>query len=220
MRTLKMSVGLSMLLGLASAGASAQDVPEETRKEIARNLHGPFVVLREDVQDELKLTDDQKEAVEGHLREKIQEYGQFFDSIHGLGKDEHEKKLQAFRKKAQQELSTVLQGTLKENQAKRLQQLEMRQMGVMVLFPSESPFAKDMNITDDQRKQFMQIVQEMQKRIEPLVKEAQSGDDPEEIRPKVMKIRKEHEDRMVAVLNDAQRRQWNEMIGKPFDIHD
>ena len=114
----------------------------------------------------------------------------------------------------------MLQGTLKENQAKCLQQLEMRQMGVMVLFPRESPFAKDMNITDDQRKRFMQIVQEMQKRIEPLVKEAQSGGDPEEIRPKVMKIRKEHEDRMEAILTDAQRRQWNEMIGKPFAIHD
>ncbi len=220
MQRLKMGVSLLMLLGLASAGASAQDVPEETRKEIARNLHGPFVVLREDVQEELKLTDDQKEAVAEYLREHIQDFGQFFESIHGLDREEHEKKLQAFRQEAQEELASMLKDTLKEDQVKRLHQLELQQAGALALFHGGPEIAKALKITDDQRKQFMQIVQDMQKRIEPLIQEAQSGGDPEEIRPKVLKIRKDHEDKIVALLTDAQRTRWNEMIGKPFALDD
>jgi hypothetical protein len=220
MQRLKISLGLLMLLGLVSARAFAQDVPEETRKEIARNLQGPLIALREDVQEELKLTDDQKAAVEEYLREHIQEYGQFFESIHGLDQKEHEKKLQAFRKKSQKELASALKGTLKEDQVKRLRQLELQEAGALALFHGNPEIAKDLKITDDQRKQFMEIVQDMQKRIEPLIKEAGAGGDPEEIRPKVMKIRKEHEDRIVAVLTDEQKRQWKEMIGKPFAIND
>jgi hypothetical protein len=219
MQKLKMGLGLMMLLGLASAGASAQEVPEETRKEIARNLEGPFVVLREDVQDELELTDAQREAVGDHLRERIQDFGQFFDSLQGLDRAEHEKKIQAFRKKAQNELASVLKGTLKEDQVKRLRQLELQQAGALALFHGRPELAKDLKITTDQRKQFMKIVQDMQKRIEPLIKESQSGGDPEEIRPKVFKIRKEHEDKIVAVLTDEQKTQWNEMIGKPFAMN-
>ena len=64
----------------------------------------------------------------------------------------------------------------------------------------------------------MAIVQELQKKVGPLIKEAQSGGDPEEIRPKVMKIRKEHEDKIEAVLTDAQKKQWKEMLGKPFAL--
>ena len=64
----------------------------------------------------------------------------------------------------------------------------------------------------------MGVVQDMQKKIEPLIKEAQSGGNPEEIRPKVMKIRKEHEAKIEAILTDVQKKQWKEMLGKPLDL--
>ena len=63
----------------------------------------------------------------------------------------------------------------------------------------------------------MAVVQDMQKKIAPLIKEAQSGGDPEEIRPKIMKIRKDHEGKLEALLTDAQKKQWKEMLGTPFD---
>ena len=33
-----------------------------------------------------------------------------------------------------------------------------------------------------------------------------------------MKIKKEHEDQIEAVLTDAQKKQWKEMLGKPLDL--
>jgi hypothetical protein len=64
------------------------------------------------------------------------------------------------------------------------------------------------------------VVQELQKKIEPLMKEAQSGGNPQEIMPKIMKIRNEHGDRIEAILSDAQKKQWKELRGKPLDLGD
>ena len=72
-------------------------------------------------------------------------------------------------------------------------------------------------MSKEQRKQFMAVVQEMQKKIEPLIKEAQSGGNPEEIRPRIMKVRREHVGRIETLLSDAQKKQWKEMLGKPLD---
>ena len=66
----------------------------------------------------------------------------------------------------------------------------------------------------------MEVVQEMQKKIEPLMKEVESGGKPEEIRPKVLKVRKQHEGRIEALLTDAQKKQWKELLGKPLDLSD
>ena len=66
----------------------------------------------------------------------------------------------------------------------------------------------------------MGVVQGMQKKIELLINEAQSGGNLEEIRAKVMKIRKDHQDKIEAILSDTQKKQWKEMLGKPFDLGD
>jgi Spy/CpxP family protein refolding chaperone len=211
-------IGVLVFVGLAYAQAAAQDIPEEARKEIARNLHGPFMVFRDAVQEELNLTDGQKEKVEEHLRERLPDIVQFFQSLEGLNGEEREKKLQAFRQKAQEKLTSVLKATLKEDQSKRLHQLELQQGGALALFHGGPEIAKDLKITDEQRKQFMAVVQELQRKVGPLIKEAQSGGDPEEIRPKVMKIRKEHEGKIEALLTDAQKKQWKEMLGKPLAL--
>ena len=52
------------------------------------------------------------------------------------------------------------------------------------------------------------------------MKEAQKGGNPQEIGPKSRKIRKEHEDRIEALLSDAQKKQWKKMLGKPLDLGD
>ena len=214
----RLTVGVLVFLGLVCGQASAQEVPEEVRREIAHNLQGPFVVFRDAVQEELKLTDEQKEKVEEHLRERLPDIMEFFQSLDGVNGEEREKKLQAFRQEAQEKLAAVLKATLKEDQSKRLHQLGLQQEGALALFHGDPEIAKDLKITDEQRKKFMAVVQDLQKKVKPLIEEAESGGNPEEIRPKVMKIRKEHERQIEALLTDAQKEQWKEMLGKPLAL--
>jgi hypothetical protein len=220
MQRLTVGVGLLVFVGLVSAQAAAQDIPEQARKALAQNLHGSFMVFRDPVQEELKLTKEQKEKLEQHLQELLPDAMQFFQKIEGLKPEEREKELKAYRQKAQEKLAAVLKETLKEDQRKRVRQLELQQEGAFALWHGDVEIGKDLKITDEQRKQFMAVVQDMQKKIEPLIKEAQSSGKPEEIRPKVMKIRKEHEGKIEALLTDAQKKQWKEMLGKPLALDD
>ncbi len=211
--------GLAMLLiaGAVCPRSCAQDIPDEARKQLVDALGGPFIVFRDRAQDDLKLSAEQKEKLDKELHERIADAMHFFQKLQDAKPAEREKELQAYRRKAHESLTAALKETLKDDQGKRLRQLELQQEGAFAL---GGEAGKELKITDDQRKQFMAVVQDLQKKVEPLIKEAQSGGNPEEIRPKVMKIRKEHEARIEAVLTDAQKKQWKEMLGKPLDLNE
>jgi hypothetical protein len=199
--------------------AAPQEFPDEARKQVVEALGGgPFLVFRDGVQEELKLSEDQKQALLEKFPEHAQETMKVFERIKDLKPEEREKEMQSYRQKAREKLSALLKETLKSQQLQRLQQLELQQEGPFALGRPE--IGKELHVTEEQRKQFMGVVQEMQKKIEPLVKEAESGGNPEEIRPKVLRIRKEHGARIEAILSDTQKRQWQNMLGKPFDLGD
>jgi hypothetical protein len=78
----------------------------------------------------------------------------------------------------------------------------------------------ELKVTQEQMKKFMAIVQDLQRKAEALVKEAKSGGNPEEIRPKIEQLRRDHARELEAVLTDAQKKQWKEMLGPPFEPGD
>ncbi|HLJ12204.1 MAG TPA: hypothetical protein VKU82_13505 [Planctomycetaceae bacterium] len=187
---------------------------------LAQQLGGSFLVFRDKVQEELKLTSEQRAKVEEHLQELHPELVQLFQSIDGLKQEERENELKAYRPKAQEKLAAFLKMALNDDQRKRLRQLELQQEGAFVLLHGDAAIARDLKITDEQRRQFMAVVQDLQKKVEPLIKEAQSGGNPREIRPKIMKIRREHEGKIESLLTDAQKNQWKEMLGKPLTLEE
>jgi Spy/CpxP family protein refolding chaperone len=220
MRGLRLAVVLFAFLGSVRAQATAQEIPEEARRAIAMNLQGPFVLLRDAMRDELKLSDEQKEKLDEYFREHLPEFMEFFQSLDGLNHDEREPKLKDFRRKSAEKLNERLKSTLKEDQIKRLHQVELQQEGAFALLHGEPRIAKELKVTDAQRKQFVGVMQELQKKVQPLIKEAESGGNHEEIRSKVMKIKKEQEDKIEALLTDTQRTQWKELLGKPVVFED
>jgi hypothetical protein len=143
---------------------------------------------------------------------------QFLQKLDGVKGEDREKEVNAYRPKEQEKLTTFLKQTLKDEQLKRLRQLELQREGAFALLNGGAQIGKDLKITDDQRRQFMAVVLDLQKKIAPLIKEAQSGGDEHEIWPKIMKLRKEHEDKIEALLADAQKKQWKEMLGKPLNL--
>ena len=197
----------------------AQEFPDEARKPLVETLGGAFLVYRDKVQEELKLSDEQKQKLFEKFPEFVQETMGVFEKIKDLKPQEKEKQMQEHRKKCDEKLSGILKDVLQGKQRDRLLQLQLQQAGAFALLGENEAFKK-LKITDEQRKQFMGVVQDMQKKIEPLIKEAQSGGNSEEIWPKVRKIRKDHQDQIEAILSDAQKKQWKEMLGKPFDLGD
>jgi hypothetical protein len=195
-----------------------QEIPAEAGRQLTETLGPPFLVFRDKVQEELKLSDEQKKKLEKRLQNTHQDTMQFFQKLGERKPEEREKELHAYVERAQENLTAFLQGLLQEEQFKRLRQVMLQREGLFAMGHAE--VMKELEITDEQRRQFVEIMQEMQKTMEPLVKEAQKDGKPEEIGPKLMKIRKEGESNIESILTITQKKQWKELLGKPLDLGD
>jgi hypothetical protein len=211
-----MAVAVFALWSQTFQRAAAQ-VPEENRKQVVEALGAPFVVFREKVLDEIKVSDEQREKLMQYLMERIMETGPFLDSLKEGG-PEREKKLNEHRKEALEKLAKQLKEVLQPEQLKRARQIALQQEGNFALGQEE--VRNELKITQEQMKKFASVVQELQKKVEPLVKEAQSGGNAEDIRPKIEQLRKEQGKKLVDVLTDAQKKQFKEMLGPPFELGD
>jgi len=194
------------------------EVPEEARRHVVEALGTPFILFREKVQKELKLKDEQVKEVDEQMKKTVQETQQFFQKLQETDEDKRPKEMHEYRQKAHEKLAEFVKKTLKEDQRKRLRQFELQHDGLFAL--GRQDVQDELKISDEQKKKFMDLVHEMEKKIQPLIQEAQEKGTPDEIRPQVMKTRKEHKGKIEALLTDAQKKQWKEMLGKPLDLGD
>src|SRR5205807_197317 len=174
-------------------------------------------VFRAKVQDDLKLADAQKQKLLEEFPEYAQETMKVFEKLKDAKPQEREKAVQEHRRKSDEKLTAFLKDVLDAKQQKRLFQVQLQQAGVFALLGQNPAFAK-LKITDEQRKQFRTEVESMHKKIQRLAKKAESEGRPEAIMPKVRRTRKAHELRIEALLTEAQKKQWREMLGKPLDL--
>ncbi|MDR3406740.1 MAG: hypothetical protein P4L99_29915 [Chthoniobacter sp.] len=189
----------------ASAPVSTQDITEEVRDKLAHNLGCSFLLFRTKVLGELKVTKEQKEHLDQYLQKLLP------DAMQVLQKSNGERA--KYNQKTHEEMAAVLKEILNENQRTRLHQLELQKD--LLFGPTWN--MKELQITDEQQKQFMAPTQETQKKTMALMAEIHQGANPEAIRPKAFQLRLDLEVQLEALLTDVQKKQWKEMLGQPVD---
>ena len=194
----------------ATAGTSApsatQDITEEVREKLAHNLGSSFLLFRTKVQGELKVTREQKEKLDQYLQKLLP------DAMRVLQKSNGER--QKYNQKTHEERAAVLKEILNEGQRTRLHQLELQKDGLF----GPAWNRKELQITDEQQKQFMAPTQKTYQKTQALMEEIHKGANPDEIRPKVLQLRLDLEAQLETLLTDAQEKQWKEMLGKPVEL--
>ncbi len=206
------SKGSPLAFGFGPGGRVRDDV----RRQITELLGPASLVFRDKVQADLKLSDEQKKKLEKRLQDTVPGAMQFFQKLGEKKPEEREKELHAYREKAREKLTAFLEGALQDEQLKRLRQIMLQREGLFALGSAE--IVKELELTDRQRQQFLEVVLGMQKKAAPLMKEAQQGARPEEIWPKILKLREEHSRQIENLLSDAQKKQWQKMLGKPLHL--
>jgi hypothetical protein len=193
----------------------------EAPAAVARGLRGmlgpAFVVFRDRVQKDLGVSAEQRRALARQFQETAGDALPFFAKLAGKEPEQRERELHAYRQQAQEQLVAFLAKTLTDAQRRRLRQLELQQEGPFALV-ARPDLGKDLKITDEQRKQFLAVVQEMQQRMAPLFKEAQASSDALAIQLRIRKLHEEHGRRIEAILSEAQRGQWRAVRGRPLDL--
>jgi len=201
-------------VGLLPGTARAQE-----HAEMLQGLGSRFLVFREKVQDEIGLSAEQKSHVNARAFDFVQETMEFFQSLQNAKPDDRPKKHGEYAQKANEKIEALLKKSLKDEQLKRLKEIGLQAEGLFAIGHPE--VSKELKITDEQRTQFMEVMQSFQKQVEPLAKEMEKqGGDHKEFAKKVQKLRDEHQIEIRAFLTDDQKTHWKEMQGKPFKLED
>jgi len=193
---------------------------------------GPLALLAiEEVQKELKITDDQKKQIETLVNEQrgagFAGFGRGQgENLRDLSPEERQKRLEEFRKQAEtraKEIEDKVKGILNADQSERLAELRLQREGINALNRSE--VADKLGLSAEQREKIAKLFEENRPNF------GRGGGfgggrggagrgASEEERAKAAQEARERREKLNAdvlgVLNDGQKAAWEEMQGKKF----
>ncbi|MCL6623944.1 MAG: hypothetical protein K6T17_04895 [Fimbriimonadales bacterium] len=178
---------------------------------------GPFagisLLLRPDVQQELQITEQQ--------RQQIQEAMQALRPAGGPGGgpggrggaggglDPQQRDQQTA------EVEKTIKGILNESQYARYRELLAQWLGAEAL--ARKDYADEVGLTSDQRLKIQEIQRQAQQRLrEELQAAREAGGDFQAIRQKLEQIRVETRQQILNLLTPEQKTKWQQIQGKPF----
>jgi Spy/CpxP family protein refolding chaperone len=163
-------------------------------------MSGLMLLGQKSVQDELKLTDDQVAKIKAAGEKQREALGG------GLSREEAQQKRQELAK----ENEKLVADLLKPDQAKRLKQISLQVQGARAL--ANPDIAKQLNITEDQKRQIQEIQQEAGQQLQGLFQ----GGDREAAQKKMAEVRKSTNEKVMKLMTADQQAKWKEMTGEPF----
>lgn len=171
----------------------------------------PTMLLREEeVQTELKLTDEQKSKIgeiQGSMRERMQ-------PIMQEAAGDREKMTAAFAK-VMEGMTKEINAVLTADQQKRLKEIFVQRTGNSVVLQKD--FQKELKMTDEQIKKVDDLNKKSQAANMALFQKMRDGDlTQEEVTDKTTKNSKALNDEIGKILTDDQKAKLKEMAGKPF----
>ena len=208
MRSVYTRILTAGLLVLAASPAFAQPGP------FGRMMQAPTAALLlrdEKVQEELKLTDDQKAAF-------VKIADKYKDDFQKARTDMDFKKIGELMKAASEEVDKVVPTVLKADQIKRLNQLEVQAASLDAF--TKDDVAAALKLTDKQKKDIDEAKAEFDKDRQELFKDAPRGDQEKmaELFKKSQAMRKDAFDKVVTTLSDDQKKTWKDLTGDKFEF--
>lgn len=186
--------------------------------------NGPSALLnREEVQDELKLTDDQKtklsdirQSMRQRMQDAFQEAGISFGGGGGGGGFDRTK-MQPVMEKVQTQVEKEVEAVLTPDQLKRVHEIAVSTSGYRAI---TLPFVKkDLGLTEAQDKKVKELVELSRAANMSLFQQMMQGElDREQLRPKMEANRKALDTELGKLLTEEQKKKLTEMGGKPFTL--
>ncbi|MFN8139606.1 MAG: hypothetical protein U0R49_07415 [Fimbriimonadales bacterium] len=212
----KSFIGLTALFGIVSLGLAQQPgpgatapptAPEQGKNRLQGNGQklltkgaggsGAMLLLMPAVQTELKMSQEQIAA----LKEAVPSVGSKKAGAPGAGQKKGPEVMAALEK---------VKSGLNTEQQKRLGQLLLQFEGPVALMNPQ--VAEKVGVTPEQKSQ----IQAMMKEVFSGLKDANLQ--PKERREKMQAVKKEVGAKILALLSDGQKTQWNSLLGSPFNF--
>lgn len=183
------------------------------------------------LQDELKVTDDQKKKLEEAMKPIAEKRRELFTAGGGGGQNqtEEQRKERAEKMaKLSEETKTAVESALEEKQKTRLSEINIQVQGFAAF--SSKAVQEKLKLTDAQKEKVKAVAETYQKDAAELRKDAPmtrrgGGAQPSEedmkkaaeYRKKSDALKAEAEDKVKAELTGEQKDSWKKMVGEKFD---
>lgn len=167
------------------------------------------LIQSEQVQQELKLTDEQKSKV-GEVAARVREAGPQRGQGGGqVDREQLRERMQAMSRVVAEE-EKKLDEILNDKQKNRLEQISLQVTGVRAIARDE--VASKLGLSDEQKEQVQAALR---------AQRGQFGGGQGQQRPDagaVRERRQQLEEQVLAVLNDEQKQKWEELKGEAFEL--
>jgi hypothetical protein len=179
---------------------------------------GGNLLTNKSVQEELKITKEQKEKIDEASKTVREKFQKAFQDSQDLKPEERREKFQALQKETTEIMNKA--ANLSNDQKKRLAEIQLQQT---VRFAGPGAFAseniqKQLKLTDEQKEGVKTVLKE----VADKVKEESKDLDPMQDFRKIMEIRqklnKEAMGKVAAKLTKEQKETWTKMLGEPFEV--
>lgn len=170
------------------------------------------------VQDELKLTDEQKksvEAIHGEVDKEMRERGAKMQSLTPDQRRSYFEKARETFETERKETSDKLLAVLDEKQRERIDQLSLQRRGTAALLDDE--VAEELKLTDKQRDRLEALRDESREAIQAAFEEA-DPDDRDAVRRKLDALRQKQSNRALKLLTAQQRKSFEDLQGEKFEF--
>ena len=175
---------------------------------------GPMMLGNPSVQKELKFTEEQTSKAQTAMTEIREAHQDEMTALRSPDVDQAERmtKMTALNKTMTTEAIKAL--SLTETQVKRYTQISLQTRRAQAFTDPE--VASKLKITDDQKKQIQELVQDSGAKSREIFQANQ--DDRAEAMKQVQALQKETGSKVMALMTADQKKAWKEMTGEPFEM--
>ena len=173
---------------------------------------GPQMLNNPSVQKELKFTEEQTSKAQTAMTEIRDAHQDEMAALRDLDPAERAPKMAALMKTMTTEAIKAL--SLTETQVKRYTQIALQARRAQAFADPE--VAAKLKITDDQKKQIQELVQDSGAKSREIFQANQ--DDRAEAMKQIQALQKETGTKVMALMTGDQKKAWKEMTGEPFEM--
>src|SRR5262249_49190353 len=202
---------LSLTLAALLALPALAQQPRQQRGGGGGNTFATLLA-NEGVQKELKIEKDQADKVKDAITKVTDKHKDERAKLRDLGQDERRTKTAELNKVETTEILAAMDEVLKPEQVKRLKQIELQQAGSRAFSRAEVQSA--LKLTDEQKEKIKTINETVAKEMADL----RAGGNAQGNREKIATLRKESDEKVQAVLTDAQKKAMKDLSGEPFAV--
>jgi len=172
-----------------------------------------FLLANTSVQEEVKVTDEQKEKVREFATKEREEMMSRFQG----GDRPTPEQMAENNKKTAEARDKFAKETLKADQYKRYTEIRLQDAGVMAF--ADDKVVSELKLTGEQKDKLKSLGEDYTKdRMELMQSARGGGGNPQELGQKQTKLKQEFATKAEGVLTSEQKAKWKELTGKPFEV--